>query len=333
MLNHTKNTNLLSSTKTVRAFLMALSTVLPWGLGILLGNAQYGSIAAFGTYLLLVSFPHLPLKHKGRILISSACIFGIFATIGVNITLGSWFFFLSALLAAFAQCLGELKEGYLRLPLALAALAFFLSVGQIPAGGPTSYSIYFSIGLFWGVIIAFICIPTTQDITQTHSFNLLKDKNQKRFAFSMILASLLGSIAACISPGSHPCWLTAAGLRVMKPTREQTIYRMKARGFGTLLGAAVGGLLLGLSPLPWLHVLLVGALIFAMLLIGAKRYAGWSFCLTAIALAFNLLPEGDPLMMASNRVMLTLGGIFIALMMLIFLPANLKPLENTKKNG
>lgn len=332
MLNYIKNISLLTSAKTVRAFLIALSTVLPWGIGILLGNAQYGSIAAFGTYLLLVSFPHLPIKHKGRILIISACIFSLFATIGVNVILGSWMFFLCALLAAFAQCLGELKEGYFRLPIALAALAFFLSVGQIPAGGPTNYGICFSIGLLWGVIVAFICIPITQDVAQEHSLNLLKDKNQKRFAFSMILASFLGSIAACMSPSSHPCWLTAAGLRVMKPTREQTIYRMKARGLGTLLGAAVGGLLLSLSPLPWLHVLLVGGLVFIMLLIGAKRYGRWSFCLTAIALSFNLLPEGDPFTMASNRVMLTIGGIFIALLMLLFLPAKPKPLENAKQN-
>ena len=273
---------------------------------------------------MLVSFPKLPSDGKIKLLLISALIFSVFAALGVYVTLGSPLFFIFAILAALAQAVSELKGGYLRLPVALSALAFFLSVGQVPTDGALFSALFFTLGCFWGAFVAVCCIARTDKENPQAAVDLYHNKSQQRFSFSMAVTALIGSVLACISPGSHPCWLPAAALRVMKPTRQQTRYRMKARGLGSLLGAATGSLLLGLSPIPWLHASMVGGLVFAMLLIGAQRYAGWSFCLTAVALAFNLSPDGNVVVMAFNRVLLTVGGVFIAMLMLVILPTEQK---------
>jgi hypothetical protein len=97
---------------------------------------------------------------------------------------------------------------------------------------------------------------------------------------------------------------------------------MKQRGVGSLLGAAAGGLILGWASAAWLHALLVGGLVFAMLTIGAKRYGAWTFCLTAVALAFDLGPAAHPLPVAMDRVLLTVGGLVIAALVIGLLPGS-----------
>lgn len=308
--------------KIRRAALLAIGVMLPWFIGIICGYAQYGSIASFASYLLVVSFPLLPVTHCLPMLISSAMLFSLFASIGIWVPLGSPAFFIFALLATLTQGVSELRQGYFRLPVALSALAFFLSVGQAPAAGALFYSVYFSLGASWGVWLAWRMIPVNPHSEVSHPLSV--SPLSLRFAIGMGIVSLVGSTLACFSAGSHPCWLPAAALRVMKPTRQETIYRIKTRSLGTLAGAAMGGLLLGLSPIPWLHAGIAGCVFFAMLLIGARRYGGWSFCLTAIALAFNLTPEGSALSMAVNRAFLTLIGMclaLVALMMLVNRPA------------
>jgi hypothetical protein len=42
-----------------------------------------------------------------------------------------------------------------------------------------------------------------------------------------------------------------------------------------------------------------------MLMIGAKRHGAWTFCRTAVALAFDLGPAAHPLPVAVDRVLLT----------------------------
>lgn len=119
-----------------------------------------------------------------------------------------------------------------------------------------------------------------------------------------------------MTASSHPCWLPAAGLRVMKPERSVTLARLQARG----AGAAVGGVLLGCYTIPVLHAGLVGVLLFLMLIIGAKRYGYWTFCLTAIALTFNLVPGVNSVYLAVDRVLLTIIALAIVTLTLRFLP-------------
>lgn len=309
--------SLLPSRMTVlRSLGLALAVVAPWALGLATGQAAPGLTASFGAYLLLVSFPHLPEVGRTGVLAWSVLIMSTFAALGGAVTLGSPAFFVGAVMAALAQAAGELRGGFMRLPIALAALAYFLCVGQFPAGQVALYSGCFAVGALLAALVVRTVIPVQADAPAALPLARLFGREGLRFGGGMALASILGSIAACFSPGSHPCWIAAAGLRVLKPTRRQTLDRMKARGLGTLLGALAGGAILSLSPFPWLHVGIVGLLVWAMLIVGAKRYAVWSFCLTAVALAFDLTAEGGLVTMAGHRVLLTVGGIAIAALVL-----------------
>lgn len=319
----------LTRGKVLTALTLSIGVIAPWLAGLATGHAMHGAVAAFGAYLLIVSFPRLPASGRWKVLTASSLIISLFATVGGYVVLGSVAFFVLALAAAMAQGIGELAGGYLRLPVALGALAYFLSVGQVPAGEQLVYGLFFFFGALWGAGLVYACIPGVTDEAKRSAEPLLKESGRRRFLGSMALVSLLGAFAASFSPGSHPCWLTAAGLRVMKPTRRETIYRMKTRGLGTVLGAATGGLLLGLSPMPLLHASLVGLLVFCMLLIGAKRYGVWTFCLTAVALAFDLSPEAGALVLGTNRVLMTIVGIGIAVLALPLLSRGAKA-ENTR---
>lgn len=300
-----------------RSLVLALGVVAPWGLGIGLGDAASGSIASFGCYLLIVSFPSVPDSRPLATLGLAALVLGAFATLGAGVALGGVGFFCLAVLAALAQAVMELRGGPLRLPVALAALAFFLSVAQVPDDGWLLYGALFLAGAVWGSALAVLVLPRgpSQPVSLA-----IPDRAGARFVGAAVVASLLGGVAALLSPSPHPGWLPAAALRVLKPTRSETLSRMKRRGIGSLLGAAVGGLLLGFSGAAWLHALLVGVLVFAMLVIGAKRYGAWTFCLTAVALAFDLGPAADPVPMALDRVLLTAGGLLVAAAVFALLP-------------
>ncbi|BCP53720.1 hypothetical protein K32_23370 [Kaistia sp. 32K] len=300
-----------------RAALAAAGVVAPWGVGMAAGQATNGSIASFGAYLLLVSFPTVPVARPVLTLGLAALILSGFACLGAMVTIGGAGFFAMAVAAALAQAVMELRGGPLRLPVALGALAFFLSIEPLPPGGWQLYGGLFLAGTIWAVAVAAVVLPRAP---ASGSSLPVGDWAGGRFLATAASASLLGALLAGISPSSHPGWLPAAALRVLKPTREQTLRRMKQRGIGSLLGAACGGLLLGWASAPWLHATLVGILVFAMLMIGAKRYGAWTFCLTAVALAFDLGPVASPLPLAFDRVLLTAGGLLVVTALFFLLP-------------
>lgn len=306
------------SNRILRSLLLASGVAIPWLIGIIIKDPASGSIASFGAYVIITSFPFLPKRNAWQIMLLSALLLSFFATFGASVTLGSLTFFIAAAVVALIQGISELRGGVMRLPIALAVLAFFLSVGQAVDGDTVFFSIWFFCGTVWGGLVALALVePSADKIPPIERYNYLK--KQKQFLASMVIVSLIGSILAAIVPSSHPCWLPAAALRVMKPTRRQTKKRMSDRALGSLLGACFGGLLLGLYTYPLLHVFFVLLLVFAMLMIGAQRYAAWTFCLTAVALTFNSHPGTSALIIATDRVLLTIGGLIISALALLIL--------------
>lgn len=304
--------------RIIRSFLLASGVAIPWLTCILFNDSVSGSIASFGAYLIIISFPFLPKSNAWQILLLSALLLSLFATLGASVTLGSLPFFIAAAVVALIQGISELKGRIMRLPLALCALAFFLSVGQAVDGDTVFFSLCFFSGTLWGGLVALALVePSVDKFPPVETNNHLK--NQQSFLGSMLFVSLIGSIVATVIPSTHPCWLPAAALRVMKPTRQQTKKRMSDRALGSLLGACFGGLLLGLYTYPLLHVFFVLLLVFSMLMIGAKHYAVWTFCLTAVALTFNSHPGTSALIIAADRVLLTVGGLIIAALALLML--------------
>lgn len=305
--------------KAIRSLLLAVSVVAPWMLGVATGDAALGNWGSFGSYLLIVSFPRIPQQSAYVALLLAALIISSFAALGANVALGSVLFFIVAVLAAIIQGLTELKCGMMRLPAALGVLAFFLTTGQIQADEMMPSVGAFLGGTLWGVI-ALLMISERTGGNLGRFFVPKLNRHEFRFITGISLAALAGGALGSGIQASHSCWLPAASLRILKPTRQQTLTRMRDRGVGTLLGAGAGGALLGLYTTPWLHIALVLLLVFTMLMFGAKRYAIWTFCLTAVALTFNLHPGSSPWILAFERGLLTILGLGIVVAILLILP-------------
>lgn len=291
--------------------ILALAVILPWLAGLLLHDPMTGSIASFGAYLMIVSFPALAQRQSLLKVLASAAIFIIFASLGVITPFGSFYFFLFALLVALAQGIAELRGGIMRLPVALAALAYFLTNGQAAPGTASTFIFAFGSGCLWSVPFIMVFIKKASSPSQHLPLRLVKEPAQLRFLLCIMLTALCGCIAASLFTLIHACWLPAAALRVIKPLWEDTRYRIHSRGAGTLLGALAGSIILSLSAFPAFHIAVVGLLILVMLQIGAKNYFRWTFCLTTIALAFNQGIGSGVFPLALERIVLTVIGIAI----------------------
>ena len=111
----------------------------------------------------------------------------------------------------------------------------------------------------------------------------------------------------------------------MKPTQAQTLLRLKQRFTGTIAGAVFAA---GLFcwPLPaLLHAGTLGVMLTLMQLVGAKRYAIWTFCLTVIALDLkSVLPQQIGWRLGEERILLTIGGLALAILFSLRLPQSVR---------
>jgi hypothetical protein len=57
-----------------------------------------------------------------------------------------------------------------------------------------------------------------------------------------------------------------------------------------------------------------------MQLVGARRYAAWTFCLTVIALDLGVQPQEVGWQIAIDRILLTIGGLGFAFIFSVRLP-------------
>jgi uncharacterized membrane protein YccC len=120
-----------------------------------------------------------------------------------------------------------------------------------------------------------------------------------------------GAIASSLAL-PHAVWLLTTALRVMKPSQAETRLRLKHRFIGTSAGALVSAGLLGREIPPLLYAGLLGVMLTAMQLAGARRYAVWTFCLTVIALDLGQRTHEVGWQVAEYRLLLTIGGLALA---------------------
>jgi hypothetical protein len=311
----------LTRQRVFSALCLASAVGLPWFAGIMVGQATTGATMAFGAYLLVVSFPLLPASHAIACLSGAAVILTGFMFAGTAFAVGSLALVACTTMAAAAQGIAEARNTALRLPTALAALALLVSIG--PGSGAAAAAkpaVFFGLGTLVAVLVVWLVVPRG-DATSSRGRQLTAGE-WARFVGIAGCLGLVGGLLLSFVPTFHPGWLPAAALRVLKPTREETFTRMRSRGLGTLAGAAAGGTLLVWDVSSFLSAATVTLMVFAMLMIGARRYGVWSFCLTAAALAFNTNGGESVVTMAIDRVLLTIGGICLVLIAAIFLPSD-----------
>lgn len=323
--------------RLIRAGGLAAAATAPGFAGLATGALEAGIAGAFGAYLLVVSFPRLPARQpRAKLAVAAAC-FGASAAIGAFCGLDLWRFMPAAILFALWQARTELVPVSLRPVAALSALAMALSAGPLPPGlSPLTYGLALGLGALWQALWVALLVPRgdtgrrswRQELVVPWMGLFSRDagavtpapKVRARFDLVMAVLAGVGSVLVVLVPVPHSGWLLTTALRVMKPTRTETLRRMHRRGLGTVLGsvAAVALLFLGL-PLG-LHLGLMGAIVGAMLLVGPQRYGLYSFCLTVVALNFALSPSEAITTLGGYRVELTLAGLALGLLACLALP-------------
>jgi hypothetical protein len=264
-------------------------------------------------------------EHTVWRLLTTALMIGVAALAGASAGMRPWAFLSLAVLGAVWQAWTEVADTALRLPAAMAVLAMLVSTGNISRDlAVVPYAAAFGSGAVWQALVQYVVARrvTAPNVTLLAEFALVFSAASaaRRFIAVMAALAVVGGAVALMLPVPHAAWLLTAALRVMKPLQGHTLLRLKQRLIGTVAGAVFSAGLLA-WPLPALLQAGIFALMLTIMqLVGAQRYAAWVFCLTVIALDLGLQPSESGWQPAEYRVLLTMGGLALALLFSSCLP-------------
>lgn len=309
----------------VRAVAAAAAATLPLLLGVACARIELGFTGAFGAYLVVISHPDLPTHGRAPRLGATVGLFAAAGTIGAAAGMRPWVFIPLAIAGAIGQAWTEIADNGLRFPVAMSVLAMLLAAGNVSPTVPASaYAAAFAGGAVWQAFVQAIVAPRGAADEQGVAADLAGLRAgaaaARPFAAVMAALGLVGGTVAAFLPVPHAAWLLTAALRVMKPSRDLTLTRLRHRFIGTACGAILAGALLA-GQLPALvHAAVLWGALSIMQLIGARRYALWTLCLTVVALDLGMLPQASGWVLPANRLMLTIGGLALAIPFSLRLP-------------
>jgi hypothetical protein len=314
----------------MRAGTSAGAATVPAILGVCFGDASMGSTASFGAYLVVVTHNELPSHDRARRLFTTVLMLSTAAQAGAAAGMRPWAFLLLAVLGAAWQAWTEVADISLRLPSAMAVLAMLVSTGNISDGRLAGmYGAVFGAGAVWQALVQYIVArrETSPNAASAAEFAALFSAAAaaRRFVAVMTTLSIVAGSVALALPVPHAAWLLTTALRVMKPSQKHTLQRLKHRFVGTAGGAIFSAALLA-RPVPGLlRAGILGVMLTIMQLVGAQRYAAWTFCLTVIALDLGEQPDATGWQVAEYRLGLTIGGLALALLFSVCLPSAGEP--------
>jgi Fusaric acid resistance protein-like len=300
------------------AALLACGATLPAVLGICLGRETLGFVASSAAYFVTIAHADLPKEGRAPRVAATVLMLCLGAVAGASAGQGIWVFLAVAAIGASWQAWTEIANTPLRFPAALAVLVLLLSTGNVsPDISVATYSVAFAGGAVWqGLVQHFVARPSDRPpatIASDFKALIVSAPAASRFVALMAALGVTGGAIAALIPVPHAAWLLTTALRVMKPTQAETLQRLKHRFIGTAAGAIVSGILLGLHIPPLLYAGLLGIMLTAMQLVGPRRYAIWTFCLTVIALDLGQQrSHGIAWHIAEDRLLLTIVGLALA---------------------
>jgi hypothetical protein len=307
------------------ALVLACGATLPAALGVCLDRESVGFIASFGAYLVTITHADLPINGRAQRLVATILMLCVGAIVGASAGQRVWIFLPLAAVAASWQAWTEIADTGLRFPAAMAVLALLLSTGNVsPDLSVATYSAAFAGGAVWQGLVQYVAARPSNE----PSVNLASDFEglissltvARRFIATMAALGVAGGAIAASLPLPHAVWLLTASLRVMKPSQAETRFRLRHRFIGTAAGAIVSAGLLGWGLPPLLYAGILGIMLSVMQLVGARRYAVWTFGLTVIALDLGQRSHEIGWHAAEDRMLLTIGGLALAKLFSFSLP-------------
>ena len=299
------------------AAVLACGATLPAALGDCLGRESVGFVASFGAYLVTITHPNLPINGRAQRLVATILMLCVGAIAGALAGQRVWIFVPLAALGASWQAWTEIANTGLRLPAAMAVLALLLSTANISSDlAVATYGAAFTGGAIWQGFLQYIAARPNDGPRDplAHDFEALISSatGDRRFIVTMATLGAAGGAIAAMLPLPHAAWLLTSALRVMKPSQAETLLRLRHRFIGTAAGAIVSAGLLCWRLSPLIYAGILGAMLVVMQLVGARRYAVWTFCLTVIALDLGQRPSETGWHAAVYRLLLTIGGLGLA---------------------
>jgi hypothetical protein len=310
-----------------RAVVAAGAATLPAVLGVYLNQVPLGFTASFGAYLVVITHPNLPAAGKARTLVVTVFLLSFGAVAGAASAMRVWAFVPLAVVCATWQGWTEIAANGLRLPAAMSVLALLLSASKrlSPDLAVLTYGAAFATGAVWQGLVQYIAacrngMPVAPPVVDSAALPSSM-ATAPRFIGTMAALGFVGGAIAASLPVPHAGWLLTTALRVMKPTQAQTLFRLKQRFVGTISGAVFAtGLLCWPFP-ALLYAGTLGVMLTLMQLVGPRRYAMWTFCLTVIALDLNgVRPQEISWLLGEERILLTIGGLALAILFGLRLP-------------
>jgi hypothetical protein len=299
------------------AALLACGATLPAALGVCLGRESPGFIASSGAYFVTIAHADLPTKGRVQRLATTVLMLCAGAIAGASAGQRVCVLLPVAALGASWQAWTEIADTALRFPAAIAVLVLLLSTGNIsPDLSVATYGAAFTGGAVWQGLMQYVAAHPSDKPSTTLANDidaLLSSVTAARpFIATMAMLGAAGGTIAASLPLPHAAWLLTAALRVMKPSRAETLRRLKHRFIGTAGGALVSAGLLGWQLPLLLYAGILGLVLTVMQLIGARHYAMWTFCLTVIALDLGQRSHEIGWHAAGDRLLLTIGGLALA---------------------
>jgi Fusaric acid resistance protein-like len=307
------------------AAVLACGATLPAALGVCLGLQSVGFTASFGAYLVTIAHAELPTKGRPQQLATTIFMLCAGAILGASAGQSVWIFLPLAAAGASWQAWTEIADAGLRFPAALAVLALLVSTGNVSPDLPVAtYGAAFAGGAVWQGLVQYLAARPSDmpPVPLASDFKALVSSaaEARRFIATMATLGVTGAAIAVALPLPHAAWLLTTALRVMKPLQSVTHLRLRHRFIGTAAGAIVSAGLLGWRLPPLLYAAILGVMLTAMQLIGARRYAGWTFCLTVIVLDLGQRTHQIGWRAAEDRLLLTTGGVALAWLFSFCLP-------------
>jgi len=277
----------------------ALATSLPLALGLLRGEVGAAIFGALLGYFVTLNDHLGPALHRSMVaVLSAASLFGAFAIglllqqnvilfLGVLVLLTYWLGLMGGRgaeierLIAFA--LIELLVGFYNSRLTLSILPGVLLYSSLALLIIVVSSILHS---FWRSAPA---AHKTLRESLAHSWTF----SFRRHCYATSLSVTLMLALCCVEYWTiqRGYWTVITVLLIMRPSRQESVYRSIQRLLGTLAGILLGAVLLAFVQNAWVPVVTIGLAAFGVPFAQRRNYALVSFLVSMVVLCLVSLPN------------------------------------------
>lgn len=140
-----------------------------------------------------------------------------------------------------------------------------------------------------------------------------------RYALAKALATSLATVLGWLLVGSHAFWATFAPLAIIKPDLHQSMVSGANRVVGTILGGALGVLLVTHTDEPVILMVFLVAAAFLQFATVKVHYTMFIFFLTLLLVISGKLAGTEAFYTSTDRIIATFVGVGAAFLVIIVL--------------